>query len=66
VKKSYGISSLFIGVGGLVSRNCLGMTVASFPEDACPLRRSEGDVFHQNSRVFVKLDHWSKPASSRG
>jgi hypothetical protein len=45
VKKTYGASSLFIGVRGVVSRNCLDMTVASIPEDACPLRRSKGDDF---------------------
>jgi hypothetical protein len=38
-------TSLFIGVRGVVSRNCLDMTVARNPKDACPLRRSEGDVF---------------------
>jgi hypothetical protein len=57
-------SSLFIraGGGGVVSRNCLD-TVARNPEDACQLRRSEGDVFYQNSRVFVESDHRSQPAS---
>jgi hypothetical protein len=30
---------------GVVSRSRLDLTVASFPRDACPLRRSEGDVF---------------------
>jgi hypothetical protein len=30
---------------GAVSRTRLDSTVARFPEDACPLRRSEGDVF---------------------
>jgi hypothetical protein len=44
-EKTYGVSSLFIGVRGVVSRNCLDMTVVSFPEEVCPLRRSEGDVF---------------------
>jgi hypothetical protein len=40
-------SLLFIGVrgGGVVLRTCLDSTVARFPGDACPLRRSEGDVF---------------------
>jgi hypothetical protein len=28
-----------------VSRTRLNSTVARFPEDACPLRRSEGNVF---------------------
>jgi hypothetical protein len=62
----YGASSLFIGAKGVVQEKCLDMTVASFPEDACPLRRSEGDVFHQNSNVFVEMDHRSQPASPRG
>jgi hypothetical protein len=37
VKKTYGVGSLFIGVRGVVSRNCLDMTVASFLGDACIL-----------------------------
>jgi hypothetical protein len=41
----YSDSSLFIGVKGAVSRTFLDPTVAKFPEDTCPLRRSEGDVF---------------------
>jgi hypothetical protein len=45
VKKTYGAGSLFIGRRGVVSRNRLVMTVASFSGDVCPLRRSEGDVF---------------------
>jgi hypothetical protein len=65
-EKIYDASSLFIGVRGVVSRKCLNMTVASFPEDACPLRRSEGDVFYQNSGVFVESDHRNQPASPRG
>jgi hypothetical protein len=44
VKKFYGQGTLFIGEG-VVSRSCLDSTVARFPEDACPLRHSEGDVF---------------------
>jgi hypothetical protein len=35
---------------GAVSRKRLDMTVANFPGDACPLRRSKGDVFYRNSR----------------
>jgi hypothetical protein len=47
VKNFYGESSLFIGGegGGVVQDKRLDMTVASFPEDVCPLWRSEGDVF---------------------
>jgi hypothetical protein len=38
VKTFYGERSLFIGArGGVVEENCLSMTIASFPEDACPL-----------------------------
>jgi hypothetical protein len=48
VKIFYGESSLFIGVWGVVQENHLDMTVASFAEDVCPLRRSEGDVFYKN------------------
>jgi hypothetical protein len=59
-------SSLFIGARGVVSRTHLDLTVASFPEDACPLRRSEGDVFYQNSRVSVETDCRSQPSSPRG
>jgi hypothetical protein len=59
-------SSLFIGARGVVSRSCLDSTVASFPEDACPLQRSEGDVFYQNPRVFVETGRQSQPASPRG
>jgi hypothetical protein len=44
----YGESCLFIGVRGVVSKNCLDMTVARNLEDVCPLRRYEGDVFYQN------------------
>jgi hypothetical protein len=36
---------LFIGARGAVPRTRLDSTVARFSEDACPLRRSEGDVF---------------------
>jgi hypothetical protein len=66
VKIFYGVSSLFIGARGVVSRSRLDSTVASFPDDACPLRRSKGDVFHQNSRVFVETNRRSQPASLRG
>jgi hypothetical protein len=46
VKIFYNGNSLFIGaMGGAVSRTRLDSTVARFQEDACPLRRSEGDVF---------------------
>jgi hypothetical protein len=37
---------LFIGARGVVPRTRLESTVARFSGDACPLRRSEGDVFH--------------------
>jgi hypothetical protein len=43
-------SSLFIGVRGEASRTRLDSTVARLPEDACPLRRSEGDVFTEVQR----------------
>jgi hypothetical protein len=43
VKIFYSESSLFIG--GAVSGTRLDSTVARFPEDACPLRHSEGDAF---------------------
>jgi hypothetical protein len=57
--------SVKAGAGGVVSRSCLDWTVASFPEDARPLQRSEGDVFYQSSKVFVKTDRQSQPASPR-
>jgi hypothetical protein len=44
----------------------LDMTVASFQEDVCPLRRSEGDVFYRISGVFVESDRRSQPTSPRG
>jgi hypothetical protein len=59
-------TSLFIGARRVVSRSCLDSTVASFPGDACPLRRSEGDIFYQSSKVFVETDRRSQPASPRG
>jgi hypothetical protein len=37
---------------GVVSRTRLDSTVASFPQDACPLRRSEGDVFLPEFKSF--------------
>jgi hypothetical protein len=37
--------AIYRGGGGVVSRTRLDSTVAKFPEDVCPLRRSEGDVF---------------------
>jgi hypothetical protein len=46
VKIFYGDGSLFIGARGAVSRTHLDPTVAKFPEDACPLQHSEGDVFY--------------------
>jgi hypothetical protein len=49
VKIFYSDNSLFIGAGeggGAVSRTHLDSTAARFPDDACPLRRSEGDVFY--------------------
>jgi hypothetical protein len=66
VKKFYGPGSLFIGVRVVVSRNRVDSTDASFPRDACPLRRSEGDVFYQGSKVVVETDRRSQPASPRG
>jgi hypothetical protein len=45
VKCFYSENSLFIGARGAVSRTRLDSTVARYLEDACPLRRSEGDVF---------------------
>jgi hypothetical protein len=50
----------------VVQENHLDMTAVSFPEDACPLQCSEGDVFYQNSKVFVELDRRSQPASPMG
>jgi hypothetical protein len=44
--------SIYRGEGGVVSRNCLNMTVASIPEDACPLRHSEGDIFLPEFKSF--------------
>jgi hypothetical protein len=44
-EKTYDTCPLFLGVRGIVSRNRLDMIVASFPGYACPLQRSEGDVF---------------------
>jgi hypothetical protein len=58
--------SIYRGEGGVVQEKRLDMTVASFPEDACPLQRSEGDVFYQNSKVFVETDRRSQPASPMG
>jgi hypothetical protein len=45
-------ASLFIGAREVVSRSRLDSTVASSPEDACPLRRSEGDVFLPKFKSF--------------
>jgi hypothetical protein len=45
VKKFYGAKLSMYRGEGVVSRNCLDMTVARNLEDVCPLRRSEGDVF---------------------
>jgi hypothetical protein len=67
VKKFNSESTLFIGVRrGVVSRNCLDKIVVRNLEDACPLRRSESDVFCQNSRMFVEFNRRSQPAPSRG
>jgi hypothetical protein len=67
VKNVHTESCLFIGArGGVVSRTRLDSTVASFPEDVCPHRHSEGDIFYQNSRVFVETDRRGQPASPRG
>jgi hypothetical protein len=52
VKKFYGVNLSIYRGEGVVSRNCLDMTVASFPEDACPLRCSEGDVFLPEFKSF--------------
>jgi hypothetical protein len=52
-EKIYGASALFIGVRGEVSKKRLDMTVAIFSGDACPLRRSEGDVF-TGIRDFIR------------
>jgi hypothetical protein len=53
VKIFYSESSLFIGERVAVSRTRLDSTVARFPEDACPLRHSKGDVF------FTKIQRFS-------
>jgi hypothetical protein len=45
VKIFYSDDSIYRGEGA-VSRTHLDPTVAKFPEDACPLRRFEGDVFY--------------------
>jgi hypothetical protein len=67
VKKFNSESSLFIGARwGVVSRNYLDKTVARNLEDVCPLRHSEGDVFCQNSRMFMESDRRSQPTSPRG
>jgi hypothetical protein len=66
MKIFYGQGTLFIGEEGALSRTCLDSTVARFMEDACPLQRSEGDVFYQSSLVFVDIDRRSQPASPRG
>jgi hypothetical protein len=57
--------SIYRGKGGSFKKR-LDSTVEIFPGDACPLRRSEGDVFYQNSRVFVESYLRSQPASPRG
>jgi hypothetical protein len=44
-----------MGVRGAVLRTRLDPTVAKFPEDACPLRHSEGDVFLLNFKVFCGI-----------
>jgi hypothetical protein len=46
VKIFYSGNSLFIRARGAVSRTRLDLNVARFPKDACPLQRSEGDVFY--------------------
>jgi hypothetical protein len=46
VKNVYSDNILFIGARVAVSQIHLDSTVARFPEDACPLRHSEGDVFY--------------------
>jgi hypothetical protein len=55
VKIFYSESSLFIGVRGVVQENRLDMTIAGFPEDACILRRSEGDVFLLEFKSFCGI-----------
>jgi hypothetical protein len=62
VKKFYGANlSIYRGEGGSFTKP---------PQyDRCEFsgrRRSEGDVFYQNSKVFVETDRWSQPASPRG
>jgi hypothetical protein len=52
VKCFYSENSLFIGARGAVSRTRLDSTVARYLEDACPLRRSEGDVFFTEIQRF--------------
>jgi hypothetical protein len=37
--------SIYRGKGGSFKKR-LDTTVAIYPEDACPLRRSEGDIFY--------------------
>jgi hypothetical protein len=66
VKKFHGVNLSIYRGEGVVSRNYLDMTVASNPEDACPLRRSEGDVFLPEFKNFVESDRRSQPASPRG
>jgi hypothetical protein len=57
---------IYRGEGGRFQENRLDMTIARNPEDECPLRRYEGVVFYQNSRVFMESDRRSQPASPRG
>jgi hypothetical protein len=50
----YGQGTIFIGEEGALSRTGLDSTVAGSMEDACPLRRSEGDVFTRVHRFSWK------------
>jgi hypothetical protein len=43
--------SIYRGKGGSFKKR-ISMTVAVFPGDVCPLQRSDGDVFYQNSRFY--------------
>jgi hypothetical protein len=55
VKFFYSESSLFIGARGAVSRTRLDPTVARFQDDACPLRRFEGDIFLLKFKNFCGI-----------
>jgi hypothetical protein len=67
-KNFYSQGTLFIGEG-VVSRTYLDSTVARFTEDACPLWRSEGDVFTRVCRFswkrIVRVNPFPRGASVR-